>query len=114
MGDMDRRKWALSFTVWLMPKEPPTRKVRSEAPSTIQLLRRCASCGLSMVLPSMHMATTLPPLGSLARIAAPSRSKAAWIWAWVGRSGSRSSGSSVTVRRQYPPRRLAYSAAASR
>ena len=51
--------------------------------------------------------------GSLPRMAAASFSSAPSIWAWEGFSGSRSSGSSITVSLQYRPRRLMYSATAS-
>ena len=88
-------------------------KVRWEAPATVQASICWARAGLERRSPSTHRATSLPPLGSLARMAAPSFSRAPSIWAWLGFSGRRTSGSSVTVSLQKADSRFWYSSQAA-
>ena len=114
MGDMDRRQSARRFSSSLRPTLPPMRKVTWVLPETASccILRLISS--LEQGLPSMHMATNAPPLGSFALMAAASVSRACWIWAGEGSSGSLLSGSSITSNLQQRCRRLVYSATASR
>ena len=81
-------------------------RVRWEAPSTIHCSSWAARAGLDSWTPSTHRAMTLVLLGSLARRASPSLASAPSTWVGVGCSGSRTSGSSVTVSLQKAPRRF--------
>ena len=114
MGDMESFQSARRFRLSLRPTLPPMRKVSWVLPETASccILRLISS--LEQGVPSIHRATSAPPLGSFAVMAAASASRACWIWAGEGSSGRRLSGSSKMSNLQYRPSRLAYSAVASR
>ena len=113
MGDMDSRQSASFFTSSLSPTLPPMRKVICVFPCTPKSAIRRLSSSLEQGVPSMHRATTAPPLGRRSRMAAPSACRAFCISAGEGSSGRRYSGSSTTSSLQYLCSRLTYSAAAS-
>ena len=72
MGDMDSRQSASFFTSSSSPTLPPIKKVICVLPCTPKSASRRLSSSLEQGLPSMHSATTAPPLGSLSRMALPS------------------------------------------
>ena len=89
------------------------RKVICVFPCTPKSAIRRLSSSLEQGLPSMHRATTAPPLGRRSRMAAPSACRAFCISAGEGSSGRRYSGSSTMSSLQDRCSRLTYSAAAS-
>ena len=113
MGDMLSRQSACFLMPSSSPTLPPMRKVICVLPCTPKSMIRRLSSSLEQGLPSMHSATTAPPLGRRSRMAAPSVWRAFCISAGEGSSGRRYSGSSTTSSLQYLCRRLTYSAAAS-
>ena len=72
-------------------------RAMAETPEVAHCWNFCASCSLDSSFPSMHRATRVARLGSLAKMACASFSSAALICAWEGALGSFSSGSSSRV-----------------
>ena len=107
MGDMDRRRWAASFTEGCRPKDPPMMRGEMGGPFHHPLLHLGGQGGAGQ-LNSLHAqgAMTLALLGSLARRASPPWPAPPPPGWGVGCSGSRTSGSSVTVSLQKAPRRF--------
>ena len=112
MGPMESLKSALAFTRGLMPKEEPMRKQALLLPDSFTSFNLSAKLSEERIFPSGVKTQNQAPLGILEKISSASFSSPAAISAGEGASGSRTSGSSSRVKRQYPPRRLTYSDAA--